>query len=338
MSKIKVKDFLDLLNSQVNKAIYVWGADGEILSAMDDPIEWITDSETSASYAQRAIALYNKRKKNGIYPIRAFDCSGFIYWALKELGIQKSDISSRGLMGMCTKIDRDDIREGDLCFMFEDRDGDGYDRSEIYHIGAYIGNGQVTECRGRDYGVVVTDVDLRRFNAFGRLKAFANILPDEEGEKSEPTKPQNAVEALGSVNVRVGGSSKYAKIGNVRKGNILPLRGIAGSGWYAVTFAGKEGYISNREDLTRLVYNADFDKQSEAAPESNNPYKMVKVVGGSVNVRSGDGTTYPSIGIARRGQVVPYFGAAPSGWHIIDWYGRQAYISNDPKYTEVITT
>ena len=50
-------NFLNLIWDQINKGIYVWGGDGEILSEMSDPIAWIERHETSAKDAKRAVTL-----------------------------------------------------------------------------------------------------------------------------------------------------------------------------------------------------------------------------------------------------------------------------------------
>lgn len=165
-----VNDFLDLLKGQVNKGIYVWGGDGELLSDMSDPIAWIERHETSTKDAQRAVNLYKKRVASGVKEIRAFDCSGLVYWALHTLGLQKSDLSSRGLYGLCDKIEKNDLRSGDLVFH--------HDGTKIVHVGVYVGNGQVVECKGRDYGVVLTKRTNKLYwNRFGRWKAFEEPMP-----------------------------------------------------------------------------------------------------------------------------------------------------------------
>lgn len=170
-----ISEFVELLLSQVGKGIYVWGGDGENLSEMNDPIAWIRKHETSTSNADRAIALYEKRVAAGVSDIRAFDCSGLVYWALKELGLQRGDVNSRGLYGtVCTPISRAEVKAGDLLFRWSDKDGDGFDVSEIYHVGAAIDDTYSVESIGRDYGVVKKTI-ATRWNAFGRPKVFANV-------------------------------------------------------------------------------------------------------------------------------------------------------------------
>ena len=224
--------FLNLLNEQVGRGVYVWGGNGELLTEMDDPIDWIRRHEPEAADANRAIALYRSRKAAGIKEIRAFDCSGLVCWALKTVGVQKTDVSSRGLYALCMPIPEEDQKPGDLVFH--------HDGKRIVPVGVCDGTAQI-ECRGRDVGVVRNARKAGYWNRFGRLKA----LPVENG------------------------------------------------------------------------------------------CATVLVKGGSVRVRAGDGVQTPCIGIAHRSDRFAFLGTAPSGWYRIDYHGREAYITNRPRYTEV---
>ncbi len=170
---VPVSVFLDLLRTQVGRGIYVWGGDGQNVSAMSDPVGWIERHETSAANAARSVALYEKRLKTGVTEIRAFDCSGLVYWALHKLGLQKSDISSRGLYAACDKITEAELRPGDLVFH--------HDGTRIVHVGVCTGEKQI-ECRGRDFGVVENKRKAGYWNRFGRWKT----LKYDEDPQPEP--------------------------------------------------------------------------------------------------------------------------------------------------------
>ena len=174
---MELYNFLTLIWDQINRGIYVWGGDGELLSEMSDPVGWIERHESSAKDAKRAVNLYKKRVDAGVKEIRAFDCSGLVYWALHALGLQKSDVSSRGLYALCTPLEKNDLRDGDLVFH--------HDGTRIVHVGVYVGNGQVIECKGRDDGVVLTKRSNKLYwNRFGRWKAFEHEEPDRNPDES----------------------------------------------------------------------------------------------------------------------------------------------------------
>lgn len=238
-----VAAFMNLLYSQVDRGIYVWGGNGQNLSAMDKPEAWIERHETSAKNAARAVKLYRTRVEDGVTEIRAFDCSGLVYWALHKLGLQKSDVSSRGLYSLCEKIQKADLRPGDLVFH--------HDGKQIVHVGVYIGTNRYIECRGRDYGVVCNTRSSGYWNRFGRWKAFV--------DKPEPEPATVVYVKGGSVNVRsvdhVPKDKKQKEstiIGIAHRGETYPLIKIAPSGWYNINFRGQLGYISNRPDLTEV--------------------------------------------------------------------------------------
>lgn len=176
----KIERFIELLSTQIGKGIYVWGGNGENISCMENPIDWIRRHETSVDNANRAETLYRNRMSLGVSPILAFDCSGLVYWALKQMGLRKDDISSRGLFALGKEVSRNDIQPGDLCFKWRDKNGNGeFDVNEIYHVGVFDGK-RVIECRGRDIGVCAFDID-NSWTKFCRLEA----LNDEENVASQ---------------------------------------------------------------------------------------------------------------------------------------------------------
>lgn len=240
-----VDEFLELLYSQVDRGIYVWGGNGENLSDMEKPIAFIERHEEDAKDEQRAIELFEKRVNEGIIDIRAFDCSGLVYWALNTLGLQKDDVSSRGLYRLCEPIEQSQLRRGDLVFH--------HDGTRIVHVGVWTGDGDQIECKGRDVGVVLNKRRAGYWNRFGRWKAFE----DDPGPSPEPEKIVYV--KGGSVNVRSvdyvpedKDMKKSTIIGVAHHGNKFPLIGVAPSGWYNIDYKGQSAYISNRADLTEL--------------------------------------------------------------------------------------
>lgn len=184
-----IKQFTSLASNQVNKGIYVWGAQGQLLTSISP--EWIRSKETSTANANKAIEMYNKRK--GIAGARAYDCSGLVCWSLTECGAKEKgfDKTAEGLRQLCSKLSKP-VEDGDLCFKISD--------GKAHHVGIYI-NGQIVEAKGRAYGVVSSSVSSS-WNAFGRLnikwdeepKAFILTRVLRKGDKGEDVKwVQNAL-------------------------------------------------------------------------------------------------------------------------------------------------
>lgn len=69
------------------------------------------------------------------------------------------------------------------------------------------------------------------------------------------------------------------------------------------------------------------------APTPPVPGKTVKVIGGSVNVRTSDSTRGKILFVAHRGDTFPYIGTSPSGWYEIQTKKGAGFITNLPRYT-----
>lgn len=91
----------------------------------------------------------------------SFDCSGLIYWALKQLGINFGG-SSSAQWGMVEKIKETDLKPGDLIF---------YGANAGRHVSIYIEPGKCFEAKspseGIGYGNYKTASDIV---GFGRIK------------------------------------------------------------------------------------------------------------------------------------------------------------------------
>lgn len=163
---MKIGTFTDLAKGQVNKGIYVWGANGELLSSISP--SWIKSHETSTDNYNKALKMYEERK--GISGARAFDCSGLVCWALTESGAKPKgfDSTANGLMvNQCDAVTKSQLRDGDLCFKVSD--------GKAHHVGVYVG-GKIIEAKGRAYGVVESSL-TSAWDKFGRLKVFKDEEP-----------------------------------------------------------------------------------------------------------------------------------------------------------------
>lgn len=252
----KVVDFIDLLMTQVNKGIYVWGANGEDLNAMSNPLAWIRSKETSTSDADRAIHLYETRKKNGVDPLRAFDCSGLMYWAGKQIDVFSKDISSRGIWALCKSIEASELKAGDFIFRTDDK-------GVVRHVGMYIGNNQYIDDAGRDIGVRKDKFSASKWDLFGRYSKLSDDEPEPQPVPPEPEPPvptTQYVHPKGNVRVREGNGTNYPQIKpTANKSCYLPLLGRATDApcWYIVEWQGRTGYISDNPKYTEVVDRAD---------------------------------------------------------------------------------
>lgn len=163
-----LQEFLSYLEGQVkNGSIYVWGAQGQDSETISE--SWIRRMETSQNNANRAIALWKRRRDEGKKELRAFDCSGLIVYFFQNLkGLLKSDTTANGLKGMCGLLSKEQLLPGDFVFRVCTS---GADKGKAYHVGVVVdAEKNVIEAKGRDDGVVKRplNVEAGYWNAFGR--------------------------------------------------------------------------------------------------------------------------------------------------------------------------
>lgn len=157
---------------------------------------------------------------------------------------------------------------------------------------------QVLEARGKDYGVVITDLKARSWEWWGIMDKYftydldAEWRPTTASTEATTGKPYNAKCSGGSVYFRTGPGKENPAIGIIRKGEEL-LALPAQNGWCeaGTVIDGKlvRGFISARyveEDST------DHSK-TRAYPATCN--------GQGVNVRTGPGTEHRSLGKLDKG-------------------------------------
>ena len=265
----KFSDLYETLSALIPSAIYVWGGRGEIVPDGDvERAAFFAKKETSdaghtkAENIARCERLYQRRKSAGVPVVRAFDCSGLIYYGLSQLKLLNTRMSSRGYYSYCkentdkTGMSRKDLIPGDLVFK--------HNGIKVVHVSEYIGNGQVLECAGRDIGVQtrrLTNAD----NRYGRLACMKEKEPAPQPAPAptpvpEPTYGQVRVKG-GSVHIRSVNhktDDRSTIIKTAYRGQEYGLILIdPDTGWYKIDLGdGRTGYISNRADLTEVIPNA----------------------------------------------------------------------------------
>ena len=158
--------FIEWLNKQIG-SIYVWGAQGEF--SFNE--EWIRKMENSEKNAERAIALFRQRKKEGKSDVCAYDCSGLVVRFFIDNGIIRDDMTAQGLYSCCDKIERELLTPGDLVFRWSG--------SKIHHVGVYVGGDMVIHSKGRDVGVVKEHIDVNGESYWNRFGRMAALFADE---------------------------------------------------------------------------------------------------------------------------------------------------------------
>lgn len=114
-------------------------------------------TQISRTLAERLVAI--ARSFEG-YPYvyggsspSGFDCSGFVQYCYKQIGITTGRVCSQQ-MNNSTPVERKDLLPGDLLFF-----ADNCTVAGISHVGIYIGNGKMIHASGSKVGVIISDIN-----------------------------------------------------------------------------------------------------------------------------------------------------------------------------------
>ena len=146
---------------------------------------------------------------------------------------------------------------------------------------------------------------------------------NDGGETSTPENEHPTQEAHptltvtgNGVNIRSGPGTSYGSIGSVNKGDILFSKGKSDN-WYMVEYGNSTGYII--EDYVTIEHGGFY-----TAVDSG----TLSVNGTDVNIRSGPGTEYQSIGSVSSGTTLTVTGKSDN-WFQVSYNGRTGYIIED---------
>jgi len=319
------------LRKWIGRSLYVWGGNGKLVSEFADDAAFETwvrsrevadDSHTKEKNVLRVLTLYKALKSKGVEDIICGDCSGTVYYCLKQIGLDKGDMSAATMYGECTAITKDALQPGDLIFH--------HNGTKITHVGVYLGGTTEIENIGRDSGVVLKSLNRKtssgelywnRFGVWPGMRDVAETKSENESVKSLTQIGFILVDKINEYcNVRNGPSVSYSKIGKAYKGDDYPLFAkVAETGttytWWKINYDGVVGYI--RADLA--------SKASENVNVSSGD--TMRITGGRVNIRIGPGTEYECIAELHCGDMYPYLGeTTENGWIKFEYEDQVAYV------------
>ena len=162
-----IKKMLELAQTEVdNGSIYVWASGGELGTSVNE--DWIRTKENRCSGGanfDRAFRMWSRRIEQGNTKFRCFDCSGFVSWVLRKLGVFNGRRDCDGLYSLSTPLDS----PVDGCLLFRRSSSNVNDET---HVGLYIGGYQF-HAAGRDVGVIREKYDAGDWHKI----AWFNALP-----------------------------------------------------------------------------------------------------------------------------------------------------------------
>lgn len=244
-----LREFIEHLESQVGKAVYVWGGQGQVATE-----ELIRRKEDSESNIERVLKMLATVIESGIKAPRMFDCSGLgMYFLQNKKGIY-GDMTANSMMHECKSIAKSEVKKGDWVFK---TDSKGY----AYHIGYVVDELlNVIEAQGRDYGVVKRPFAAGNWTRFGRPEVFRDeieadlklsgiIRRDDEGDMVKLLQEMLIAKGYGLPKYGADGefgSETEAAVRKFQKDNGLIADGIVGEKTIAALNAKKSKWSCSR--------------------------------------------------------------------------------------------
>lgn len=152
-----------------------------------------------------------------------------------------------------------------------------------------------------------------------------DYVTTKDSSNSSSTTGKKLVATWG-VNVRTGGSTKYEKIGYIKKNDIVEVLGVDSSGWYKVKLSdGTIGYSSNK------YLKESNNNSANNSNDSNNDVTVIDslIATANLNVRSGTSTSNSIIGIVYKGDNVSIVERTNSNWYKVKLpSGKVGYCSS----------
>lgn len=132
------------------------------------------------------------------------------------------------------------------------------------------------------------------------------------------------------VRMRSGAGTDSKILGTYPKGTKMEVTGVNGN-WYAVSYNGQKGYVS--ADYMSLSSSSSTSSNSTAteskpADNSTSTGKTGAIIGTSVRMRSGPGTSYDILGTYSNGVTLNVLGSE-NGWYKVSYNGKTGYIKAD---------
>lgn len=113
----------------------------------------------------------------------------------------------------------------------------------------------------------------------------------------------------GNLNVRSGAGTSYKILGSLSNGAKVTITDDSNADWYTIKYNSGKGYV-NKDYIT-------FTTSTQ----------YVKISSGTLNVRSGAGTNYSSLGSLKNGQAVTIIDSSNADWYAIKYNNNLGYVS-----------
>lgn len=205
------------------------------------------------------------------------------------------------------------------------------------HIGVYIGDGYTIEMRGFAYDCVKRKVVDGPWTNWGRLPKSMLEYVDENTQQPE----DNPTPVPFTLNRVLKKGCKGVDVKDMQDALIKLGYDLGSYGADGDFGSDTQKAVKQFQKDHGLTVDGEFGTRSYATLilEFNNvkpaEAKDVLITGNSVNVRSAPNTDGRILGVAHKGDKIPYQGqTSDNGWYLVVYKGENAWISG--KYSEIM--
>ncbi len=265
------------------------------------------------------------------------DCVGMIksfFWKNGDLNAEPKyatnhcpDVSANGMIKLCAQT-------GPIATI---PDEPGLVVWKDGHIAVYVGGGYTVEMKGFNYDCQKKKVTSGPWKKWGRLPASMISYTNEPAPAPEP-------EPVGDRDLKNG--CEGADVKQLQE-NLIAL-GYSCGRW------GADGDFGDCTELAVEAFQRDhglpvtgvydgatreaMEKALDDAEKPTEPPETpreVQIADGDCYVRTAPNTTGKKLGVAHRGDVLPYGGqTSDNGWHMVEYKGQNGWVSG--KYSRLI--
>ena len=200
------------------------------------------------------------------------------------------------------------------------------------HIGVYVGNGYTVEMKGFNYDCKRNRVKDGQWTKWGRLPASMISYTDEPVPEPTP-------EPVGDRDLRNGDEGadvRQLQLDLISLGYDCGIWGADGE-FGDCTEQALEAFQRDHGLDDTGVYDAATRAAMEKALDDDQPAdnpRYVRIVGGNCYVRSAPNTDGKKLGVAHKGDVLPYGGQiSDNGWNLVEFKNGNGWVSG--KYSRL---
>lgn len=154
MPKAKVSEFITYIKSKVGDA-YLWGGQGESIYGLIRAL-----AKKNGQSDEKTDKMITYLEEQGASDMEFFDCSGLGVNFLLEKGAVGYDMTADGFYRKCTKIDKSEVKEGDMGFLVNAS-------GKATHIGYVVNRKTIVHALNQTRGVIEENINNRKW-VFGR--------------------------------------------------------------------------------------------------------------------------------------------------------------------------